>query len=62
MALWQDRMDELRVVKPLSQVGRSNLCSVYWKTSKGTLNYGGKAMVPISLFGNERIGFSQIES
>jgi hypothetical protein len=61
---WQDRMDESRVVKPQGDlpVKGSVLCSIYWKSGKGTLIFGGKAKVPVNLFGNERLGFSQVES
>jgi hypothetical protein len=60
MSMYQDQMDQTRVVKPLRQEGKSYVCAIYWR-SHGDLNYGGTANIPLSLFDdspqNRHIGF-----
>lgn len=62
MALFQDTMDSSRVAKPLRTEGNNNICAIYWQERDGSLNYGGTAPVPASLFNennprNKFIGF-----
>lgn len=58
--MFQDTMDNERVVKPLRNQGKSMVCAVYWRGKNG-LNYGGETKLPASLFDetpiNRRIGF-----
>lgn len=59
--MFQDTMDNERVVKPIKSEGKSVLCKVYWRSKTGPLNYGGETKLPASLFdetpANRRIGF-----
>jgi hypothetical protein len=59
MALFQDVMDYSRIVEPLNQEGKSLVCKVYWKDSKGSLDFGGITRLPASLFDqtNPRVAF-----
>lgn len=63
MALFQDTMDNERVVKPLKTEGKRTICAVYLKNS-GRLNFVGNAPIPTVLLAdakenpiNHRIGF-----
>ena len=58
--MFQDTMDNSRLVRPIRQEGRQTLCDIFWKEN-GTFCYGGRAYIPTSLFSEDpriaHIGF-----
>ena len=59
--MFQDTMDNSRLVKIVKTVGRQALCDIYWKERGNTLCYGGRAYIPVGLFSEDprmaHIGF-----
>jgi hypothetical protein len=56
---YADEMDRTRKITPISIDGKNAICKIHWKQTSGngtdTWIYGGKALLPVSLF-NARPG------
>ena len=60
-----DVMDETRFVMPKSSNGKELICSVFFRSKSGRLDYSGTVTLPISLFAGtkmdpgmpDRVGF-----